>query len=100
MTAAGLPGPDRSPSRSWAFVARPVLSAGSSHVHRRPAFTLFELVLVMAILVMLAAVATPTLDSLYGTFRVTAAADSIRAAWADARTHAMNEGCAYRFSVV
>jgi prepilin-type N-terminal cleavage/methylation domain-containing protein len=69
---------------------------------RRPrqAFTLFELLLVLALLTVLAAVAYPSLDAMYGNFRVTAAADMVRAAWAQARAHAMNDGYAYRFSVV
>lgn len=65
----------------------------------RPGYTLIELVLVLALLVILAAVTAPKLDSLYGTFRVTAAADSVRAAWAQARAHAVNEGCPYRFAI-
>jgi Tfp pilus assembly protein FimT len=69
-------------------------------VRPRIAFTLFELILVLSLLVMLAALAPAALDSLQGTFRVTAAADAVRAAWAEARSHAINEGCAYRFSVV
>jgi prepilin-type N-terminal cleavage/methylation domain-containing protein len=66
----------------------------------RPGYTLFELTLVLALLVLLAAIAYPTMDSLLGTFRMTAAADMVRAYWADARAHAMNEGQAYRFAVV
>ena len=66
----------------------------------RPGYTLFELMLVLALLVILAAIAYPSLDSLLGTFRMNAAADMIRAHWADARAYAMNEGQAYRFAVV
>lgn len=66
---------------------------------RRSGYTLIELVLVLALLVILAAITAPSLDTLYGTFRVTAAADSIRAAWAHARAHAANEGCPYRFAI-
>jgi prepilin-type N-terminal cleavage/methylation domain-containing protein len=67
---------------------------------RRRAYTLFELVLVLVILVVLAAIAYPSLDSMYASFRMTQAADQIRARWADARSQAMNEGRAYRFAVV
>jgi prepilin-type N-terminal cleavage/methylation domain-containing protein len=67
-------------------------------MHR--AFTLFEVVLVLAILVVLAALSYPTVESMYGSYRVQAAADSIRGTWAEARTHAMEEGRPYRFSVV
>jgi hypothetical protein len=66
----------------------------------RPAYTLFELTLVLVLLVLLAAIAYPSLDSLLGTFRMNAAADMLRANWADARSYAMNEGRAYRFAVV
>ncbi len=65
-----------------------------------PAYTLFELILVMAILVIVAALAYPSLDSMYGGYKVKAAADQVRAGWADARAHAMEEGRPYRFSVV
>ncbi len=66
----------------------------------RRGYTLFELILVLALLVVLAAIAYPTLDSLLGTFRMTSAADMVRAHWADARAYAMNEGQPYRFAVV
>jgi prepilin-type N-terminal cleavage/methylation domain-containing protein len=66
----------------------------------RRAYTLFELVLVLVILVVLAAIAYPSLDGMYASFRMTQAADQIRARWADARSQAMNEGRAYRFAVV
>lgn len=66
---------------------------------RRSGFTLMELMLVLALMVVIAAISYPSLDSLYGTFRVTAAADAVRAAWAQARAHAVNEGCPYRFGI-
>jgi prepilin-type N-terminal cleavage/methylation domain-containing protein len=66
----------------------------------RRAFTLFELVLALAVMVVIAAVSAPSLDSMFGSFRAQAAADSVRGAWAEARAHAMNEGRAYRFSIV
>jgi prepilin-type N-terminal cleavage/methylation domain-containing protein len=66
----------------------------------RRAFTLFELLLVLAILVVLAALAFPSLDSMYGSFKVTAASDAVRSAWAQARARAINDGQAYRFCVV
>ncbi len=67
---------------------------------RRQALTLFELMLVLAVLGALAAIAYPSLEAMYGGFRVTAAADAVRAAWADARSHAIDEGRPYRFSIL
>jgi prepilin-type N-terminal cleavage/methylation domain-containing protein len=66
----------------------------------RQAFTLFELMLTMALLVVLAAISYPSLDAMYGTFKVTAATDTVRGAWAQGRARAMNDGRVYRFSVV
>jgi prepilin-type N-terminal cleavage/methylation domain-containing protein len=66
----------------------------------RQGFTLFELLLVMAVIVVLAAVSYPSLDAMYGNFKVTAATDTVRGIWAEGRAHAMNEGRLYRFSVV
>jgi prepilin-type N-terminal cleavage/methylation domain-containing protein len=66
----------------------------------RHAFTLFELVLVMALLVILAAIVYPSFDSMVSSYRVQAASDMVRAAWASARARAMDEGRAYRFSII
>jgi prepilin-type N-terminal cleavage/methylation domain-containing protein len=66
----------------------------------RSAFTLFELIVVLAIIVVVAALAVPTLEGLYSEHRVQAAADALRSGLAEARTHAMEEGQPYRFSVV
>jgi prepilin-type N-terminal cleavage/methylation domain-containing protein len=65
----------------------------------RPAFTLFEVVLVLALVLLLVSIAYPSLDSMYSSYRVTAAVDMVRGAWAEAQSRAMNEGRAYRFSV-
>jgi prepilin-type N-terminal cleavage/methylation domain-containing protein len=67
---------------------------------RRRAYTLFELVMVLAIAVSLAAITFPSLEAMYGDSRVTAAVDAVRAAWALGRAQAVNEGRAYRFAVV
>lgn len=66
----------------------------------RRAYTLFEVVLVVAVMVILGALAYPRLDNLYSDFRLTQASDQVRACWAEARAHAMNEGRIYRFAVV
>jgi prepilin-type N-terminal cleavage/methylation domain-containing protein len=66
----------------------------------RPGYTLTELVLVLALIVLLAAMAYPSLDAMYADLKVQAAADEVRAAWVTARTQAVNEGRAYRFAVI
>src|SRR5262245_26003542 len=66
---------------------------------RRAGFTLFEVVLVMAVLVIAAALTYPSLKGMYGYFKVHGAVDSVRAAWAQARAHAIEEGRPYRFAV-
>ncbi|HEV3082764.1 MAG TPA: prepilin-type N-terminal cleavage/methylation domain-containing protein [Gemmataceae bacterium] len=65
----------------------------------REAFTLFELILVMALIVLLSAAIYPNIEAMYGDSKVTASGDMIRAAWAEAQAHAMNEGRPYRFAV-
>jgi prepilin-type N-terminal cleavage/methylation domain-containing protein len=67
---------------------------------RRRAYTLLELLLVIAILALIASITIPSLDVLYGSFKTQAAADSVRGAWATARSRAMEESRAYRFAVV
>jgi type II secretory pathway pseudopilin PulG len=66
----------------------------------RRGYTLLELVLVGALMVIIAALSYPSIDSMYSYYKVQAATDAVRAAWANARIHAMEEGRAYRFSVI
>ena len=42
----------------------------------RPSFTLLEMIMVLALLLMLAAISIPALETMYGDYRVTAAAAS------------------------
>jgi prepilin-type N-terminal cleavage/methylation domain-containing protein len=65
----------------------------------RSGYTLLELVIVLALLVVLVAMIYPSLETMYADYRVTSAADMVRAGWASARAHALNEGRAYRFSI-
>jgi len=66
---------------------------------RRAGLTLIEVLLVLTIIIVLGAVAYPTLSAMYGDVRVKAAADEVRAAWAEARAQAIEDGRAYRFAV-
>jgi prepilin-type N-terminal cleavage/methylation domain-containing protein len=66
----------------------------------RDGYTLLEILLVMAIIIMIGAVAYPSIDSWYGSFKVQGGADAVRGAWAEARERAIQDGIAYRFAVV
>jgi prepilin-type N-terminal cleavage/methylation domain-containing protein len=66
----------------------------------RAGYTLLELIVVMAILVMLGAVIYPSLEDSYGQFKVTGAADDIKGAWAEARARAIEDCMPYRFAVI
>jgi prepilin-type N-terminal cleavage/methylation domain-containing protein len=72
-------------------------SAGVTVVRR--AFTLFELILVMAIILILAGAAVISIDTMRGPYDLAAAVDSIQTSWASARSHAVDEGRKYRFAV-
>jgi prepilin-type N-terminal cleavage/methylation domain-containing protein len=70
-------------------------------MRRRRGYTLFEVILVMAIMVIVASLASTVMfESMYGTVRVTAAADMVRARWSDARHQAVEHGRPYRFAVI
>ena len=61
----------------------------------RQGFTLFELVVVLALLIILAATLAPSMSGLYGNSRQKAAADTVRARLADARAKAIETGTPY-----
>lgn len=65
----------------------------------RNGFTLLEVLLVMAIIVIMGAVTVPTLSSMWGETRVRGAADEVSGAWADARSRAIDDGVPYRFAI-
>ena len=71
-----------------------------SRASARSAFTLLEVSLVAVLLVVLAAMAWPSIEAIYGGVRQNAAADLIRGRWADARSHAIDESRPYRFAIV
>lgn len=67
--------------------------------HPRRAYTLFELIVILALLIILGVAIVPTLSGYYGNTRQRAAADAIRARLSDARARAMEEGVPYRVSI-
>lgn len=67
---------------------------------RRSAYTLFEVLLVVAVLVLLAGLSYPSLEGMYDSFRTTTAVDQVRGCWAKARSRAINEGQPYRFAIL
>jgi Tfp pilus assembly protein FimT len=58
-----------------------------------------ETICVLAIMVIVAAMAYPSIEAMYGNAKLDAAADQIRARWAEARAHAIEEAQPYRFAV-
>jgi Tfp pilus assembly protein FimT len=60
---------------------------------------LFELVLTAAVIAITAALAVPSLDAMYPSYKMNASVDTVRAAWAQGRAHAIDEGRPYRFAV-
>lgn len=67
--------------------------------HARRGFTMFELIVVMALLLLLAAVILPSVGAFRGDTRQRAGADSIRGELAVARSRAMEEGRPYRVAI-
>jgi prepilin-type N-terminal cleavage/methylation domain-containing protein len=65
----------------------------------RQAYTLMEVVLVLALVVILASMAWPVIDAMQAGPRLTAGTDTVRSAWSKARTRAVEERRAYRFAV-
>jgi type II secretory pathway pseudopilin PulG len=66
---------------------------------RRSGTSLIEVVLVLAIVVVVAALAVPSIRGMYGSYKLNGAVDSVRSAWADARARAIEEGRPYRFAI-
>jgi prepilin-type N-terminal cleavage/methylation domain-containing protein len=67
----------------------------------RRGYTLFELMLVLAVIVIVASIASPLVfQGLHSEGKVDAAADMVRARWADCRSHAIEEGRPYCFRVI
>ena len=66
---------------------------------QRRAYTLLEVTLTLTVIVVVAAIALPPVLTMYDSHKVRAATDTIRANWADARSHAIEESRAYRYAV-
>jgi len=66
--------------------------------HMRRGYTLFEMVIVCALLLIVAGLSIPSIESMYSDSKMQAAVDQVRGAWAAARSHAISEGQPYRFS--
>jgi Tfp pilus assembly protein FimT len=68
--------------------------------NQRRGYTLYELVLVVAVLMVAALLVAPTLQTLAGATPINAAADTVKARMAQARARAMAENRPYRFDVM
>jgi prepilin-type N-terminal cleavage/methylation domain-containing protein len=66
----------------------------------RNGYTLLEVIVVMAVMVIIAGLAIPSMSGRFPSQKIVAAVDSVRAAWARARAHAIEEGRPYRFAVM
>jgi Tfp pilus assembly protein FimT len=66
----------------------------------RSGYTLLEMTLVTAILTLAGILVVPSLPGMYGYYKRNGAVDAVKAAWAQARERAIEEGRPYRFTVV
>src|SRR5580692_175694 len=67
----------------------------------RRGYTLFEMILVVTVMLIVAGMATPLVfQGLFSSTKVSGAADMVRARWADCRHQAIEHGRPYRFAVI
>jgi prepilin-type N-terminal cleavage/methylation domain-containing protein len=66
----------------------------------RRAYTLLEMMLVLALVVILAAITYPSFNAMYAQRKLSAATDATKGALATARAQAIEEGVPYRFAIV
>jgi prepilin-type N-terminal cleavage/methylation domain-containing protein len=67
---------------------------------KRRGYTLFEMVIVLALIVLLAGLAVPPIEAMYADYKLESAADQVRGKWAAMRARAITEGRPYRFCVI
>ena len=65
----------------------------------RRGYTLFELVVVVALVLILAGMSIPSIENMYADSRLEAAADQVSGQWSAMRAQAITEGRSYRFSI-
>ena len=66
-------------------------------IGRRNALTLFELLLVLALLVVIGSLAAPLFEGSFSSMRLRRGTDQVLASWSEARTHAIEAGRIYQF---
>jgi prepilin-type N-terminal cleavage/methylation domain-containing protein len=67
---------------------------------RRSGYTLLEMTLVTAIITIAGTLVIPSLEGMYGYYKKNGAVDAVKAAWAQARSQAIEEGRPYRFTAL
>lgn len=67
---------------------------------QRRAFTLLELILVLAVVIMIMAAAIPSIQGMLDSAKLQEATDHLRSRFAEARSHAIEEGRPYRFAIM
>ncbi len=65
----------------------------------RRGYTLFEMVVVVALVCLLAGLAVPPIESMYADYKLQAAVDQVSGQWSAIRARAVTEGRPYRFSI-
>lgn len=67
---------------------------------KRPAYTLMEIILVMALIVVMSAIAVPAMQSMLSDAGVSAAGDRIRGRLADTRAYTMAQGRSWKLAFI
>ena len=72
----------------------------SAHAHFRRAYTLMEVILVMALVLVVAGISVPVIQTMMDDARQTAAIDMVRAKTAETRARAMESGVPWRLAYI